>query len=241
MFQRSTPPTRPSIPGPMYVFSERRRVQGAIPFQPCLPRRANTPPTGDGWVHEIKHDGFRILARRDGNGVRLFTRSGYDFTARFPKIAAAVAAFSVRSCVVDGEAIVVNRDGLSVFDLPLYRHHDHAAVLCAFDLIELDGYDLRQQPLERRKDTLADLLCGVRDGIAFNNHFAGDGVVIFKHACSLDCEGKVSKRLGSPYRSGRVDHWLKIKNPAAPAVKREVEEEWGAKHGGIAFGIRRAK
>ena len=174
---------------------ERRRVQGAIPFQPCLPRRANSPPAGHGWVHEIKHDGFRILARRQGDRVRLFTRNGYDFTICFPKIASAVAALPARSCVVDGEAIVVNRQGLSVFDLLRYRHHDHAAVLCAFDLIELDGFDLRQQALERRKDRLADLLRAAGDGIAFNKHFAGDGAVVFKHACSLGCEGIVSKRL----------------------------------------------
>src|SRR4029077_18799038 len=102
----------------------------------------------------------------------------------------------------------------------------------AFDLIELDGYDLRQQPLEDRKGTLADLLCDASDGIAFNKHFEGDGVVIFKHACTLGCEGIVSKRLGSAYRAGRVDHWLKVKNPAAPAVKREAEEDWGAKRRG---------
>jgi bifunctional non-homologous end joining protein LigD len=212
----------------MFVFSERRRVQGAIPFQPCLPRRAKTPPTGDGWVHEIKHDGFRIHARREQGRVRLFTRNGYDFTARFPKITAAVAALPVRSCVVDGEAIVVDRAGLSVFDLLRYRYHDHAAVLCAFDLIELDGYDLRQQPLERRKSALAELLRNASDGIAFNKHFAADGVVIFMHACALGCEGIVSKQLGSPYRSGRVSHWLKVKNPEAPAVKREAEEDWGS-------------
>jgi bifunctional non-homologous end joining protein LigD len=212
----------------MSALIERRRVQGAIPFQPCLPRRANTPPAGDGWVHEIKHDGFRIHARREEGRTRLFTRNGYDFTARFPKIAGAVAALRVRSCMVDGEAIVVNRDGLSVFDLLRYRHHDHAAVLCAFDLIELDGYDLRQQPLERRKSALAELLREAGDGIAFNRHFAADGVVIFKHACALGCEGIVSKQLGSPYRSGRVSHWLKVKNPAAPAVKREAEEDWGS-------------
>jgi len=199
---------------------------------PCLPRSANTPPTGLGWVHEIKHDGFRILARRDRDRVRLFTRNGYDFTARFPKLAAAVAALPVQSCVVDGEAIVVNRDGLSDFDLLRYRHHDQAAVLCAFDLIELDGYDLRQQPLEDRKRTLANLLRNAGDGVAFNKHFAGDGLVIFKHACTLGCEGIVSKRLDSAYRAGRVDYWLKIKNPAAPAVKREAEEDWGAKRKG---------
>src|SRR5262249_30958539 len=203
----------------MSACFERRRVQGAIPFQPCLPRSATAPPTGVGWVHEIKHDGFRIVARREGDRVRLFTRNGYDFTTRFPKIAGAIVALPVRSCVVDGEAIVVNREGLSVFDLLRFRQHDYAAVLCAFDLIELDGFDLRQRPLEQRKDTLADLLCGISDGIAFNKHFAGDGLVIFKHACTLGCEGIVSKRLGSGYRAGRVNHWLKIKNPEAPAVR----------------------
>ena len=76
---------------------------------------------------------------------------------------------------------------------------------------------------------LAELLRGVRDGIAFNRHFSGDGAMIFKHACALGCEGIVSKRLDSPYHSGRVNHWRKIKNPAAPAVKREAEEDWGGK------------
>jgi bifunctional non-homologous end joining protein LigD len=99
-------------------------------------------------------------------------------------------------------------------------------VLCAFDLIELDGEDLRLLPIERRKQALAELLRGTRHGIAFNTHYAADGMTVFKHACTLGCEGIVSKRLGAPYQSGRVNHWLKIKNPAAPAVKREAEEEW---------------
>ncbi len=102
-------------------------------------------------------------------------------------------------------------------------------MLCAFDLIELDGEDLRGARLENRKRTLADLLRGTDDGIAFNKHFDGDGAIIFKHACALGCEGIVSKRLGSAYRCGRVNHWLKIKNPAAPAVRREAEERWGGK------------
>jgi bifunctional non-homologous end joining protein LigD len=198
-----------------------------LTLDPCLPRRAMEPPAGPGWIHEIKHDGFRILTRRDKGRVRLFTRDGYDFTARFPKIAAAVEDLPVRSCVVDGEAIVVDERGLSVFNGLRFCLRDHATVLCAFDLIELDGEDLRGRPLEDRKVVLADLLDGARDGIAFNKHFAGDGGVIFKHACALGCEGIVSKRLGSYYRSGRVDQWLKIKNPAEPAVKREAEEDWG--------------
>jgi ATP-dependent DNA ligase len=118
---------------------------------PCLPRPAAEPPVGPGWLHEIKHDGFRILARRDARGVRLFTRNGYDFADRFSKIVEAVSNLPVRSCFIDGEAIVVDEDGLSVFELLRYRRHDHAAVLCAFDLIELDGNDLRRTTVEQRK------------------------------------------------------------------------------------------
>ena len=194
---------------------------------PCLPRPAQQPPSGPDWVHEIKHDGFRILARRDERGVRLFTRNGYNFTDRFPLIADAINSLPVRSCLIDGEAIVVGTTGLSVFDLIRYRQHDGAAILCAFDLIELDGKDLRRKALEERKHTLANVLYRERDGLVFNQHYDGDGAIIFKQACSLGCEGIVSKRLGSPYRSGRSEHWLKVKNPAAPAVKREAEEDWG--------------
>jgi ATP-dependent DNA ligase len=76
---------------------------------------------------------------------------------------------------------------------------------------------------------LAEVLSRKRDGIAFNKHFDGDGAIIFKHACTLGCEGIVSKRLGSPYRSGRSADWIKVKNPAAPAVRRETEEDWAPK------------
>ena len=210
----------------------QRRLSFPYPYStiaPCLPKPAKEPPSGPGWIHEIKHDGFRILARRAGGRVRLYTRNGSDFADRFPRIVEAIANLPVRSCFIDGEAVVVDSDGLSVFDLLRYRQHDQAAVLCAFDLIALDGRDLRGAPLENRKRALAELLRGTSDGIAFNKHFDGDGMIVFQHACALGCEGIVSKRLGSPYRSGRVDHWLKIKNPAAPAVKREAEEDWGNK------------
>ncbi len=96
-------------------------------------------------------------------------------------------------------------------------------------LIELDGQDMRGSRLETRKQMLAHILRGGHDGIAYNKHFVGDGAMIFKHACALGCEGIVSKRLSSPYRLGRSPHWLKIKNPEAPAVKREAEEDWGGK------------
>src|SRR5215470_8925593 len=198
-------------------------------IQPCLPKPAKEPPAGPDWIHEIKHDGFRILARRDGDNVRLYTRNGYNFADRFPRIVEAVKSLPVQSCFIDGEAIVVDTNGLATFDLLRSWQHNHAAILCAFDLIELDGKNLRWVPIEERKHALANVLYRERDGIAFNQHYDGDGPAIFKHACALGCEGIVSKRLGSTYRSGRVNDWLKIKNPKAPAVKREAEEDWGTK------------
>jgi bifunctional non-homologous end joining protein LigD len=102
-----------------------------------------------------------------------------------------------------------------------------AAVLVAFDLIELDGDNLRHSSIEYRKRKLAKLVRRPDLGIVLNEHYEGDREIIFKHACKLGCEGIVSKRLGSPYRSGRSPHWVKIKNPAAPAVKREAQEDWG--------------
>jgi bifunctional non-homologous end joining protein LigD len=182
---------------------------------------------GARWLHEIKHDGFRILARRDGAGVRLITRAGNDFSSRFPFIAMAVAKLPVRSCLIDGEAIVCDESGLAVFEL-IRRHGAIAsAVLCAFDLLELDGKDLRREPIEERKRLLAKLLRGSNLSIVLNEHFTEDGEIVFREACKLGCEVIVSKRLGSPYRSGRSAHWVKIKNPNAPAVTREAEADWG--------------
>ena len=106
------------------------------------------------------------------------------------------------------------------------QRHSPGVILCAFDLLELDGEDLRREPIETRKSTLKSLLRGKHVGIAFNAHFNTDGAIVYRQACALGCEGIVSKRLGSPYRSGRADCWLKVKNPAAPAVTREAEEEW---------------
>jgi bifunctional non-homologous end joining protein LigD len=191
----------------------------------CLPRPALRPPAGPGWIHEIKHDGFRILAQRDAAGVRLFTRKGYDLAARFSLAAVAVAALPTRSCLIDGEAIACDNNGLAVFEMIRWRRHDEDVVLCAFDLLGLDGQDLRKTPIEERKRALAKLLRRSPAGVTFNEHYDGDGATLFRHACRFGCEGIVSKRLGSPYRSGRVDDWLKVKNPLAPAAKREVEKE----------------
>ena len=196
-------------------------------IEPCLPSPAKQPPVGPGWLHEIKHDGFRIMAWRQPAGVRLITRKGNDLTGRFPVIAMAIAALPARSCLIDGEAIVCDQTGLAVFDLIRGHRAGTNAVYCAFDLIELDGEDLRRKPIEARKGILAKLLRRAPSSIILNEHYQADGGTVFREACRLGCEGIVSKRLGSPYRSGRSQHWIKVKNPKAPAVRREAEEDWG--------------
>jgi bifunctional non-homologous end joining protein LigD len=104
-------------------------------IEPCLPSSAKVPPSGPGWLHEIKHDGFRILARRDGAGAQLIARAGSDFSRRFPFIAIAVGKLPVRSCLIDGEAIVCNENGLAVFDLIRRHGRIASAVHCAFELL----------------------------------------------------------------------------------------------------------
>jgi bifunctional non-homologous end joining protein LigD len=195
-------------------MSLRERTRPGLGIiEPCLPSPAKAPPFGPGWIHEIKHDGFRILARRDSAGVRLFSRHGNDFTSRFPLAVEAVTALSAHSFLLDGEAIVTNERGLAVFDLIRHQRRGADAVLLAFDLIELDGEDLRRSPLEQRKRQLAKLVRRPQAGIVVNEVFEGDGDILFAHACKLGCEGIVSKRLGSTYRSGRSPHWVKVKIP----------------------------
>ena len=155
------------------------------------------------------------------------SRPGNDLTDRFPRIIEALARLRSRSCIIDGEALVCDQDGGANFDRIRYRRHVASVFLYAFDLIELNGDDLRREPLGVRKATLRSLLVKVGPGLRWNEHIEGDGGTIFRHACKLGLEGIVSKRKGSLYRSGRSPDWLKMKNPAAPAVKREAEEDWG--------------
>jgi bifunctional non-homologous end joining protein LigD len=136
-----------------------------------------------------------------------------------------VAALPVRSCLIDGEAIVCDENGLAVFELIRRQRTSATAVHCACDLIERDGEDLRRRPIEERRRRLAELLRGAPSSIVLNQHYDGDGATIYKHACALGCEGIASKR-GLPYHSGRSPHWIKVRNPKAPAAMREAEEDW---------------
>jgi bifunctional non-homologous end joining protein LigD len=193
----------------------------------CLPSPADQPPTGPGWIHEVKHDGYRLMVRRDPVGVRLLTRNGHDWSPRYPLIVEAVNALKVRSCLIDGEAVACDENGLAVFELLREKRQGRHVFLYAFDLLELNGKDLKREPFEVRKATLASLLRSCPPGVRFNEHLTHDGEVVFRHACKLGLEGIVSKRRGSIYRSGKCKDWLKFKNPDAPAVTREAEEDWG--------------
>ncbi len=177
-------------------------------------------------MHEIKHDGYRLMARRDAAGVRLLTRNGHDWAPRYPLIIEAVNGLKARSCLIDGEAVACDDNGLTVFERLREKPTGRHVFMYAFDLLELNGKDLRREPFEVRKATLASLLRGSPPGVRFNRHLAHPGELVFQHACAMGLEGIVSKRLGSRYRSGRTKDWLKFKNPDAPAVKREAEEEW---------------
>ena len=177
-------------------------------IEPCLPSSADSPPSGPDWVHEIKHDGYRLMARRDPVGVRLLTRRGNDWSPRFPLIVEAVNMLKAQSCLIDGEVVCCNDDGVADFQRLRQRKQGQHALLIVFDLLELDGKDLRREPLEVRKATLASVLRGCGPGLQFNQHLAYPGEVVLRHACKMGLEGIVSKRLGSIYRSGRSKDWL---------------------------------
>ena len=115
--------------------------------------------------------------------MRLITRNGYDFSGRFPLAVAALNVLSAQSCVIDCEAIICDDKGLSVFNLIRYRHYDHVVSLCAFDLLDLNGQDMGDQPLEERKAALKMLLRRSHPGIAYNRHFDVEGSIVFHHAC----------------------------------------------------------
>jgi len=163
--------------------------------------------------------------------VKLYSRPGNDFTRRFPLIVDALSRLRSGSCIIDGEAVACDDNGVASFDLVRHHRANENIFLYAFDLIELNGDDLRRDPLEVRKATLRSVLAKAGLGLRFNEHLGGDGPTVFAHACKMGLEGIVSKRKDSSYRSGRSPDWLKMKNANAPAVKREAEEDWGKSRG----------
>jgi len=191
------------------------RVTSRLRFiEPQLASSVERPPEGKHWIHEIKHDGYRCQVLVERGQGRVFTRNGHNWTDRFPSIVRAAAKLHCQSAILDGEAIVQNGDGASDFEAlsSAMRRQPQNIILHAFDLLHLDGKDLRQQTLLERRANLKQLV-GVDDQshIQFSDEFDGDGDALFKACAEKELEGIVSKHSLAPYRSGRSRTWLKTK------------------------------
>ena len=194
------------------------------PFEPCIPTRGTKVPAGPDWLHEIKYDGYRLIVQREGKRVRLFTRNGHDWSGRYPLITEAALRNKLSSFVVDGEAVLLGVDGVSDFDGLHSRQHDDEVQFYAFDCLVSDGEDIRRLPLSMRKTNLARLLARRADGIFTAPFEQGEiGPNLFRKACEFGLEGIVSKHRDSPYRGGRFDRWVKVKNRTHPAFSRVMD------------------
>jgi bifunctional non-homologous end joining protein LigD len=192
-----------------------RRTLAPVFVAPELATLEREVPDGAGWLHEVKYDGYRIIGRKAGDEVTLFSRSGLDWTVRFPAIASALEGLPCKDALVDGEVAFVLPSGVTDFK-SLQEHIDtpHQAIrYFLFDLIEVDGEDWRKKPLETRKDRLARLLSakGLPERLIYSDHVRGSGRDFLAEACATGLEGIVSKRASAPYRPGRSKDWLKIK------------------------------
>src|SRR5215213_511744 len=194
------------------LVRDRRRPPG---FRPALPVLATKVTDGDDWIPELKHDGFRIVALKDGDEVRLWSRNGRNWAAEFVAITAAVMAVPVTRIVLDGEAVAHCPEGMPDFHALLGRAGCARACLYVFDLLWLEAQDVRGLALIERRALLREHLKSAGPAIIYSEHLeAKDGEGMFRHACRLGLEGIVSKRAASRYRSGRCASWLKVKNPA---------------------------
>ena len=168
-------------------------------LRPCLPTSGKVVPATPDWLHELKYDGYRLIVAREGNRVRLITRGGHDWASRFPRIVETALKNRHKQFVIDGEAVLLGIDGISDFnDLHSGKHNDEVQ-LYAFDVLALDGEDLRGLPLLMRKTKLARLLRGRPDGIFVAPFERGEiGPDLFRAACTMGLEGVVSKRADRP-------------------------------------------
>jgi bifunctional non-homologous end joining protein LigD len=211
-------------PDPLPASEEREPARprtkgarrGSLPgfVEPQLASPAAVPPAGAGWVHEIKFDGYRLMARIDRGRVKLLTRKGLDWTDKFASLRKALESLPAVTAVLDGEVVVESESGAPSFaelqaDLSAGRSDRFRYYL--FDLLHLDGADLTGVQLLERKAALARLLAGHNGTLTYSEHFEGRGATVFEHACRLGLEGVVSKLKTSTYRSGRAKSWLKSK------------------------------
>lgn len=194
----------------------RRQAEAALPMRvpvelAVLEKHA---PEGDDWLHEIKWDGYRMLARIEDGQARLVTRNDQEWTDRFPELAEAFTSFDRPGTIFDGEIVRLKEDGISSFaalQQALSNEDTADLVYYAFDILFLDGVDLRQSPLEERKKLLLEALAKAPSTIRLSQHRAGGGQAFFDQACALKLEGIISKRRTSLYSGTRNPDWLKVK------------------------------
>ena len=214
---RATEPAGPAVASPRFfrpARGQRDLFRPAPAFIPvCKPVLRDKVPAGPKWQYEIKHDGYRIQAHRSGDEVRLFSKSGRDYTTRLPAIATAVADLGV-DCILEGEAVILGSEAATDFfalHAAVAAGHAPEAVFFAFDLLRLDGEDLRPLPLSDRQARLATALPPEPSALMMVEHLADNGADMHRHACAMGLEGIVAKRRDRPYRSGPCEDWIKIK------------------------------
>lgn len=214
---------RPGPPGDVLKGPAARRRPDRQPgfqfdpmperVEPCLAKLAVRPPSGDQWTYEVKWDGYRVALHIGPRGrLRVLSRNGYDWTTKFPDIAEAAGSVGVDTAIIDGEAVVLDARGASDFGA-LQRSLGRSGagvVLYAFDLLYLNGHDLRSMPCEDRRSLLSSIV-GASSAIRMSEDVDADADRFFQAACELKLEGIIGKRKDKPYRSGRGGEWVKIK------------------------------
>ncbi|RWK57384.1 DNA ligase D [Mesorhizobium sp.] len=208
------PPATVSVPEPSKIKGAKK---AALPdfVEPTLATLVSSAPSGERWLHEIKFDGYRLQARIEAGRVKLLTRSGLDWTKKFGKaVVSALADIPVGTALIDGELVVETSAGASDFSAlqaDLSEGRSDRFRFYVFDLLHLDGYDLREVALIKRKELLEKIIGSDSGIISYSSHFEEDGALVLRHACRLSLEGIVSKLRDAPYRAGRSKNWVKSK------------------------------
>lgn len=250
--------TKPPKPKPLLQDADkpvrsrpRRRRDPAQPnlpldpmparIEPCLALLKAKPPKGGDWVFEVKWDGYRLAVHIEPSGVRILTRGGHDWTERFPAILAEARRLSVSTAILDGEAVVLDHHGRSDFGMLQQclggragKRTSREAIFMAFDLLYFDGHDITGTELTARRHLLEGLVpAGGEDAIRLSEEIEADGDVLLQAACEHGLEGIIAKRRDSPYRSGRLGDWLKIKCVQSDGFVIVGYEKSTASFGGI--------
>jgi bifunctional non-homologous end joining protein LigD len=212
---KAAPPERTDGPADPATLEAAKKAPLPEFVEPTLATLSATPPEGDRWIHEIKFDGYRLQARIEAGRVKLLTRSGLDWTRRFGKdVVAALKALPLGKALIDGELVVETGSGASDFSAlqaDLSAGKSDRFAFYVFDLLHLDGYDLRAVPLIERKRMLEGLVRADIGRVRYSSHFEENGGLVLQHACRLSLEGVISKQADAPYRSGRGKTWIKSK------------------------------